>query len=64
MFLHEKLVRILLTTLGVNNPGNHKEFVERIAIYLLHSLVCQVEGEQKRTVGDLGAMQVGQFVNS
>ena len=54
MFVYEKLVRILLTTLGESS----EEFNERIAIYLLNSLACQVEGEHKRLVGNLGAIQV------
>lgn len=37
-------------------------FVQRIAIYLLNSLACQVDGNQKLFLGDLGA--IGVSVNS
>ncbi|CAG7645864.1 unnamed protein product [Allacma fusca] len=53
LFNYEKLVRLLLEILGSTNL---EEFVERIAIYLLNSLACQVEGEHKKLVGDLGAI--------
>lgn len=33
-------------------------FVQRIAIYLLNSLACQVDGSQKLFLGDLGAISV------
>lgn len=33
-------------------------FVQRIAIYLLNSLACQVDGRQKLFLGDLGAISV------
>lgn len=58
MFAYEKLVRILLEILG---GTNQEEFVERIAIYLLNSLACQVEGMQKKLVGDLGAIEVPNY---
>jgi len=57
MFIYEKLVRILLETLGGTSNSNNEEFNERIAIYLLNSLACQVEGDHKRLVGNLGAIQ-------
>ena len=53
LFEYQKLVTLLLDILG---SPNLEEFVERIAIYLLNSLACQVEGEHKRLVGDLGAI--------
>lgn len=62
LFIYDKLVRLLLDILayppGTRTP--HEEFVERIAIYLLNSLACQVDGPLKKLVGkDLGAIQVG-----
>jgi Zyg-11 family protein len=42
--------------LEILGSTNLEEFVERIAIYLLNSLACQVEGEHKKLVGDLGAI--------
>jgi hypothetical protein len=55
LFQYEKLVRVLLEILG---GAGQEDFVERIAIYLLNSLACQVEGPQKTLVGQLGAIQV------
>lgn len=65
MFVYEKLVKVLLETLGVlvSPPPNNEDFNERIAIYLLNSLACQVEGEHKRLVGNLGAIHVMQIKN-
>jgi Zyg-11 family protein len=65
MFVYDKLVRILLESLGSYIPplgalagaNDPQDFNERIAIYLLNSLACQVEGEHKRLVGRLGAIQ-------
>jgi len=47
-------VRILLH--GVSDT--EQSFVQRIAIYLLNSLACQVDGNQKLFLGDLGAISV------
>jgi Zyg-11 family protein len=33
-------------------------FVQRIGIYLLNLLACQVDGVQKQLLGDLGAISV------
>lgn len=35
-----------------------ESFVQRIGIYLLNSLACQVDGEQKIKLGELGAINV------
>lgn len=53
-------MKVLLETLGVVviSQPNNEDFNERIAIYLLNSLACQVEGEHKRLVGNLGAIHV------
>lgn len=37
---------------------NQEGFVQRIAIYLLNSLACQVDGKQKRFLGNHGAIGV------
>lgn len=47
-------MRILLH--GVSDT--EQNFVQRIAIYLLNSLACQVDGNQKLFLGDLGAISV------
>lgn len=35
-----------------------ESFVQRIGIYLLNSLACQVDGQQKVKLGELGAIDV------
>ncbi|XP_045458216.1 protein zer-1 homolog [Melitaea cinxia] len=53
LFEYERVVQILLTGVAdVNQEG----FVQRIAIYLLNSLACQVDGKQKRFLGNHGAI--------
>jgi Zyg-11 family protein len=37
---------------------NQDDFLRRIAIYLLNSLACQVDGKFKQLVGSLGAIEV------
>ncbi|XP_072930520.1 protein zer-1 homolog isoform X2 [Epargyreus clarus] len=53
LFEYERVVEILLS--GVTD-GNQEGFVQRIAIYLLNSLACQVDGRQKRFLGHHGAI--------
>lgn len=55
LFEYERLVKILLH--GVSD-SEQEGFVQRIAIYLLNSLACQVDGRQKLFLGDLGAISV------
>ncbi|XP_048488430.1 protein zer-1 homolog [Plutella xylostella] len=58
LFEYERVVLILLNGVAdVNQEG----FVQRIAIYLLNSLACQVDGVQKRFLGDHGA--IGKMLN-
>lgn len=53
LFEYERLVRILLHGVSYREQEG---FVQRIAIYLLNSLACQVDGTQKMFLGDLGAI--------
>ncbi|XP_050073935.1 protein zer-1 homolog [Anopheles maculipalpis] len=53
MFEYERLVHILLHGVSYREQEG---FVQRIAIYLLNSLACQVDGSQKLFLGDLGAI--------
>lgn len=55
LFEYERLVKILLH--GVSD-SEQEGFVQRIAIYLLNSLACLVDGRQKLFLGDLGAIGV------
>ena len=49
------MVRILLDMVV---PERHESFVQRIGIHLLNCLCCQVEGQEKKLVGDLQAIKV------
>ncbi|XP_055626640.1 protein zer-1 homolog [Toxorhynchites rutilus septentrionalis] len=53
LFEYERLVRILLHGVSYREQEG---FVQRIAIYLLNSLACQVDGYQKMFLGDMGAI--------
>ena len=55
LFSYERLILILLHVVG---DSAQEVFVRRIAIYLLNSLACQVDGKFKKMVGDLGAIEV------
>lgn len=58
LFEYERVVQILLNGVAdVNQEG----FVQRIAIYLLNSLACQVDGKQKTFLGNQGA--IGKMLN-
>lgn len=53
MFEYKRLVDILLHIV----TNDEDDFIQRLGIYLLNSLACQVDGDQKMLVGDLGAIQ-------
>ncbi|KAL1424380.1 hypothetical protein MTO96_020172 [Rhipicephalus appendiculatus] len=55
LFDYERLVDMLLY---IVSQYDQDEFVQRIGIYLLNSLACQVDGNQKRLVGDKGAITI------
>ncbi|XP_065219359.1 protein zer-1 homolog [Planococcus citri] len=50
LFVYNKLVVLLLHVVMVKEDGS---FEQRIAIYLLNSLACQVNDVQKETLGEL-----------
>ncbi|RWS28170.1 protein zer-1-like protein [Leptotrombidium deliense] len=54
IFEYKRLVAMLLHIVTNDND----DFIQRLGIYLLNSLACQVDGEQKTLVGDLGAIKV------
>ncbi|XP_045784158.1 protein zer-1 homolog isoform X2 [Maniola jurtina] len=54
LFAYERVVSLLLN--GVANVANDG-FVQRIAIYLLNSLACHVDGQQKRLLGHHDAIE-------
>ncbi|XP_019873496.2 protein zer-1 homolog isoform X2 [Aethina tumida] len=53
LFDYERLVDILLHSV---HGMQQDSFVQRIGIYLLNSLACQVDGQQKVKLGDLGTI--------
>ncbi|XP_001354235.2 protein zer-1 homolog isoform X1 [Drosophila pseudoobscura] len=53
LFEYERLIKILLH--GVSET-EQEGFVQRIAIYLLNTLACQVDGRQKLFLGELGVV--------
>ncbi|KAM7358091.1 protein zer-1 homolog isoform 1-T1 [Cochliomyia hominivorax] len=53
LFEYERLIIILLY--GVSKT-EQEGFVQRIAIYLLNTLACQVDGRQKLFLGELGVV--------
>ncbi|XP_065343212.1 protein zer-1 homolog [Cloeon dipterum] len=53
LFEYQRLVEILL---HIVSDMEQEGFVQRIGIYLLNSLACQVDGTQKQLLGDMGAM--------
>lgn len=55
LFDYERLVDILL---HIVSQDDQDDFVQRIGIYLLNSLACQVDGMQKQLVGDKGAITI------
>ncbi|XP_018016125.1 protein zer-1 homolog [Hyalella azteca] len=66
VFEYERLVSLLLVVIRhrgnvsnstSNNERDMADFVCRISIYLLNSLACQVEGQHRQLVGDLGAVE-------
>jgi hypothetical protein len=59
LFDYERLVHILLHIVSKMEQGG---FVQRIGIYLLNLLACQVDGAQKQLLGDLGAISVIPFM--
>ncbi|OWF49357.1 protein zer-1 homolog [Mizuhopecten yessoensis] len=55
LFCYKRLVKVLIDLLKISDQ---EEFIQRISIYLLNCLACQVDGDEKRTVGTLGAVEV------
>ncbi len=55
MFDYKRVVMLLLKIVV---PPQSEEFVQRIGVFLLNSLACQVDGTEKKLVGDLGGIDV------
>lgn len=56
LFDYERLVKILLHIVS-EHTSEENNFIQRAGIFLLNSLACQVDGQQKMLVGGLGAME-------
>ncbi|XP_055944753.1 protein zer-1 homolog [Argiope bruennichi] len=54
-FDYERLAILLLLIVAQDDQD---EFVQRIGVYLLNSLACQVDGIEKKLVGDRGAITI------
>ena len=61
LFDYERLVRILLHCVS-EHTDEQNNFIQRAGIFLLNSLACQVDGQQKRLVGRLGAIEKMLFI--
>ena len=55
MFEYAAVVKLLLEVIG---KSGQEEFIQRIGVYLINSMACQVDGAEKLMVGDLGAIHV------
>lgn len=58
MFEFKRLVQMLL---HIVSTSDQEGFVQRIGIYLLNSVACQVNNRQKNELGDAGAIKVEKF---
>lgn len=59
LFIYPDVVALLLQILRqCSCHVREDEFIQKIAIYILNSLVCRVENHEKLLVGDKGAVQV------
>jgi len=56
LFDYERLVKILLHIVS-EHTSEENNFIQRAGIFLLNTLACQVDGDQKTLVGSLGAIE-------
>lgn len=50
--------RVALLLVKVLKHHNNDHLTQRIVVFLLNSMACHVEGEQKVQVGEIGAIEV------
>lgn len=55
LFCYKRLISVLLR---LNQDEGQEDFVQRITLYMINHLACQVDGEEKKMVGDLGAIKI------
>lgn len=58
LFKYNTLVELLL---HIIMEKEQEGFVQRIGIYLMNSLACQVNDAQKEILGNLGIIEVNEF---
>ena len=49
------MVKLLLDLL---NKYSQNEFIQHIGIFIINSLSCQVDGNEKELLGDIGVVEV------
>lgn len=60
LFKYNTLVELLL---HIIMEKEQEGFVQRIGIYLMNSLACQVNDAQKEILGNLGIIEVYEFLD-
>lgn len=55
LFDYGRVARLLVAVLQHHNSDH---LTQRIVVFLLNSMACHVEGEQKVQVGNIGAIEV------
>lgn len=55
VFDYARVAKLLVHVLQAHNADN---LTQRIVVFLLNSMACHVEGDQKLQVGDIGAIEV------
>ncbi|XP_011455027.3 protein zer-1 homolog [Magallana gigas] len=53
-FCHHRMIRNLMEVVV---SDNQEDFIQKLGIILLNCLACQVDGEEKLTFGELGAIE-------
>lgn len=55
VFDYARVAKLLVNVLQTHNADN---LTQRIVVFLLNSMACHVEGDQKLQVGDIGAIEI------
>uniref|UniRef100_A0A914CRH3 Uncharacterized protein n=1 Tax=Acrobeloides nanus TaxID=290746 RepID=A0A914CRH3_9BILA len=55
VFDYARVAKLLVNVLQAHNADN---LTQRIVVFLLNSMACHVEGDQKLQVGDIGAIEI------
>ena len=60
VFDYARVAKLLVNVLQAHNADN---LTQRIVVFLLNSMACHVEGDQKLQVGDIGAIEARKFLS-